>query len=113
MAGRKPKLTDVKKWEGNPGKRKLNTKELIPAKGMPAAKKEWERPADLMNQMGVLTEVDMAVLSMWNMIYARAADKVPILITAGKKIQTLRLFYWPKTKKRRKWLIEQSEPNRG
>ena len=36
MAGRKPKPTAVKKLEGNPGKRKLNTKELVPAKGMPA-----------------------------------------------------------------------------
>ena len=68
MAGRKPKPTAIKKLEGNPGKRKLNTKEPIPAKGMPEcpqwllaeAKKEWERLADLMNQMGVLTEVDMA-----------------------------------------------------
>lgn len=33
MAGRKPKPTAVKKLEGNPGKRKLNTKEPIPAKG--------------------------------------------------------------------------------
>lgn len=65
MAGRKPKPTAVKKLEGNPGKRKLNTKEPVPAKGMPAcpdwlmpeAKKEWERLAKLMNQMGVLTEV--------------------------------------------------------
>ena len=68
MAGRKPKPTAIKKLEGNPGKRKLNTKEPIPAKAMPEcpqwllaeAKKEWERLADLMNQMGVLTEVDMA-----------------------------------------------------
>ena len=36
MAGRKPKPTAVKKLEGNPGKRKLNTKEPVPAKGMPA-----------------------------------------------------------------------------
>jgi phage terminase small subunit len=50
MAGRKPKPAAVKKLEGNPGKRKLNTEEPIPAKGMPAcpdwlmpeAKKEWE-----------------------------------------------------------------------
>lgn len=35
MAGRKPKPTAVKKLEGNPGKRKLNTKEPVPAKGMP------------------------------------------------------------------------------
>lgn len=61
MAGRKPKPTAIKKLEGNLGKRKLNTKEAIPAKGMPDcpgwllpdAKKEWERLADLMNQMGV------------------------------------------------------------
>ena len=54
--------------EGNPGKRKLNTNEPVPEKGkpdcpewlLPEAKKEWERLADLMNQMGVLTEVDMA-----------------------------------------------------
>ncbi len=32
MAGRKPKPTAVKKLEGNPGKRKLNTNEPIPAK---------------------------------------------------------------------------------
>lgn len=70
MAGRKPKPTAVKKLEGNPGKRKLNTKEPVPAKGMPTcpnwllpeAKSEWKRLAELMNQMGVLTEVDRAHL---------------------------------------------------
>ena len=36
MAGRKPKPTVVKKLEGNPGKRKSNTKEPVPAKEMPA-----------------------------------------------------------------------------
>ena len=36
MAGRKPKPTAIKKLEGNPGKRKLNTKEPIPAK-------DWRR----------------------------------------------------------------------
>lgn len=57
MAGRKPKPTAVKKLEGNPGKRKLNTKEPVPAKGMPTcpnwllpeAKSEWKRLAELMN----------------------------------------------------------------
>ena len=50
MAGRKSKPTALKKLEGNPGKRKLNTKEPVPGKGMPdcpkwllpEAKKEWE-----------------------------------------------------------------------
>ena len=34
MAGRKPKPTALKKLEGNPGKRELNTKEPVPDKGM-------------------------------------------------------------------------------
>ena len=34
MAGRKPKPTALKKLEGNPGKRKLNTKEPNPGKGI-------------------------------------------------------------------------------
>ena len=37
MAGRKPKPTALKKLEGNPGKRKLNTKEPVPGKGIPFA----------------------------------------------------------------------------
>ena len=49
MAGRKPKPTAVKKPEGYLGKRKLNTKEPVPTKGMPdcpewhlaEAKKGW------------------------------------------------------------------------
>lgn len=83
MAGRKPKPTALKKLEGNPGKRKLNTKEPIPAKGMlncpewllPEAKKEWERLADLMNQMGVLTEVDMAAFAAYCQSYLKRADR--------------------------------------
>ena len=51
MAGRKPKPTALKKLEGNPGKRKMNTKEPVPGKGMPdcpkwllpEAKEEWKR----------------------------------------------------------------------
>ena len=35
MAERKPKPTAVKKLEGNPGKRKQNTKEPVPGKGIP------------------------------------------------------------------------------
>ena len=66
MAGRKPKPTAIKKLEGNPGKRKLNTKEPIPVKGMPTcpewllpeAKKEWDRLADLMNQMNAESELN-------------------------------------------------------
>ena len=36
MAGGKPKPTAVKKLEGNPSKRKLNSKEPVPEKGISA-----------------------------------------------------------------------------
>ena len=66
MAGRKPKPTALKKLEGNPGKRKLNTKEPMPGKGMPdcpkwllpEVKMEWERLCVKLSEMGVLTEID-------------------------------------------------------
>ena len=52
MAGRKPKPTAIKKLEGNPGKRKLNTKKPIPAKGMP----------DFMSGLGVLALVSSIIM---------------------------------------------------
>ncbi len=71
MAGRKPKPTALKKLGGNPGKRKLNTKEPVPAKGMPEcpkwllpeAKEEWKRLCQKLSDMGVLTEIDMAAFA--------------------------------------------------
>ena len=71
MAGRKPKPTALKKLEGNPGKRKLNTKEPVPEKGMPdcpkwllpEAKEEWKRLCQKLSEMGVLTEIDMAAFA--------------------------------------------------
>ena len=80
MAGRKPKPTALKKLEGNPGKRKLNTKEPVPAKGMPdcpkwllpEAKMEWERLCVKLSEMGVLTEIDMAAFAAYCQSYARS-----------------------------------------
>ena len=50
-------------------------KEGIPMTGRKpkptAMKKEWERLAKLMNQMGVLTEVDMAAFAAYCQSYAR------------------------------------------
>lgn len=96
MAGRKPKPTVVKKLEGNPGKRKLSTKEPIPAKGMPncpewllpEAKKEWERLVDLMNQMGVLTEVDMAAFAAYCQSYARWKEAQEHIDSGGSTFET-------------------------
>ena len=77
MAGRKPKPTAVKKLEGNPGKRKLNTKEPNPGKGMPdcpawllpEAKTEWIRLSEKLNQMGVLTENDRSAFAAYCQSY--------------------------------------------
>ena len=81
---------------GNPGKRKLNTKEPVPAKGMPdcpewllpEAKKEWERLADLMNQMGVLTEVDMAAFAAYCQSYARWKEAQEHIDSEGSTFET-------------------------
>ena len=79
MAGRKPKPTALKKLEGNPGKRKLNTKEPVPGKGipdcpkwlLPEAKEEWKRLCQKLSEMGVLTEIDMAAFAAYCQSYAR------------------------------------------
>ncbi len=79
MAGRKPKPTALKKLEGNPGKRKLNTKEPVPEKGMPdcpkwllpEAREEWKRLCQKLSEMGVLTEIDMAAFAAYCQSYAR------------------------------------------
>ena len=77
--GRKPKPTAIKELEGNPGKRKLNTNEPKPrAKAPPCpkwleddAKKEWRRLAKQMENLGTLTEVDMAAFAGYCQAYAR------------------------------------------
>ena len=77
--GRKPKPTAVKVLEGNPGKRSLNTNEPKPVKKAPRcpawledeAKKEWKRMAKQMEQLGILTEIDMAAFAGYCQAYAR------------------------------------------
>lgn len=96
MAGRKPKPAALKKLEGNPGKRKLNSKEAVPAKGMPTcpdwlmpeAKKEWRRLAELMNQMGVLTEVDVAAFAVYCQSYARWKEVQEHIISGVSTFET-------------------------
>jgi P27 family predicted phage terminase small subunit len=96
MAGRKPKSTAVKNLEGNPGKRKLNNKEPVPARGMPdcpewllpEAKKEWQRLCDLMNQMGVLTEVDMAAFAAYCQSFARWKEAQEHIDSDGSTFET-------------------------
>ena len=79
MAGRKPKPTALKVLEGNPGKRKINTREPVPAKGMPTcpawlkpeAKAEWRRLANRLHEMGVLSVIDRAAFAAYCQSFAR------------------------------------------
>lgn len=95
-AGRKPKPTAMKKLEGNPGKRKLNTKEPIPAKGMPScpawllpdAKTEWKRLCNELNQMGVLTEIDRSAFAAYCQSYARWKEAQDHINSEGATYET-------------------------
>ena len=94
--GRKPKPTAIKVLEGNPGKRKLNQNEPQPMKKAPAcpkwleaeAKKEWKRLAKKMEQMGVLTEVDMAVFAGYCQAYARWQEAEEFISQHGTIVKT-------------------------
>ena len=87
--GRKPKPTALKVLEGNPGGRPLNPNEPKPAKKAPRcpswledeAKKEWKRMGKTLEQMGLLTEMDMAAFAGYCQAYARcscAPDRSPV-----------------------------------
>ena len=77
--GRKPKPSALKELEGNPGKREINTNEPRPVKKAPPcpkwlepdARKEWRRLAKQMEQIGILTEVDMTAFAGYCQAYAR------------------------------------------
>ncbi len=71
MAGRPPKPTQLKIIEGNPGKRPLRRGEPQPQRGIPSrpgwlspeAKREWNRVAPELDRMGLLAEIDRALLA--------------------------------------------------
>lgn len=84
VRGRKPKPTAIKELEGNPGKRPLNKNEPKPDKKAPRcpawleeeAKKEWKRTGTMLEQLGLLTEMDMAA-------FAATAKHMPV----GKRLR--------------------------
>jgi P27 family predicted phage terminase small subunit len=79
MRGRKPKPTAIRKAEGNPGKRAFNPHEPLPPGGKPScpphlstvAKTEWKRICGILYDMGVITQIDRAVLAGYCQAYAR------------------------------------------
>lgn len=102
VRGRRPKPTALKRLNGNPGKRALNPAEPEPPEGMPTcpdhlsdiAQAEWQRLAETLHDMGVLTVVDRAALAAYCQAYGRwveAEQKMksspPLIKTASGYVQ--------------------------
>ena len=96
MPGRKPKPTALKVLEGNPGKGEINRHEPAPGKGMPKcprwllpeARKEWNRLAKKLNQMGVLTEIDQAAFAAYCQAWARWKEAQEAINECGAVYET-------------------------
>ena len=94
--GRKPKPSALKELEGNPGKREINTNEPHPVKKAPPcpkwlepdAKKEWRRLAKQMEQLGILTEVDMSAFAGYCQAYARWKEPEEFITQHGTIVKT-------------------------
>jgi len=94
--GRKPKPTVLKELEGNPGKRSLNEFEPKPHKRAPKcppwldaeAKKEWKRVAKQLEELGILTEVDMAAFAGYCEAYARWKEAEEFISKHGTIVKT-------------------------
>lgn len=79
MRGRKPKPTSLKLIEGNPGRRPLGERGAEPYGGAPtcpahlcpSAKAEWKRLANQLQLLGLLSQLDRAVLAAYCQAYGR------------------------------------------
>ena len=77
--GPAPKPNELKKLEGNPGKRTTNRNEPRPAQKIPPcpkhlsneARKEWRRVSKQLVQLKLVTEVDRAALAAYCQAWAR------------------------------------------
>ena len=82
MRGRKPKPTVLKILYGNPGKRRLPTDEPQPPLEIPhppdhldeVARKEWTRITRLLNDLGMIAQLDMAGIAAYCVSFSRWAD---------------------------------------
>ena len=99
--GRKPKPTALKVLEGNPGKRPLNPFEPTPDAKMPdcpewleeEAKAEWNRLAEPMFRLGLLTELDMAAFASYCQAYARWQEAEQFISQHGSIVKTANGFW--------------------
>lgn len=96
MPGPAPKPTRLKLLAGNPGKRKLNKYEPKPARKAPKcpshlskeAKKEWKRIVPELEDLGLLTRVDMAALGAYCAAFGRWVEAEKALKQEGLTVTT-------------------------
>lgn len=82
LKGRKPKPTNLRIIEGNPGKRPINKDEpkppaVTPTRPewlLPEAKREWNRVAPVLESMGLLMVVDRAALAGYCQAWGRYVE---------------------------------------
>ncbi|MBR1443116.1 MAG: phage terminase small subunit P27 family [Firmicutes bacterium] len=94
--GRKPKPTAMKILEGNPSRRALNENEPKPHTAVSdcpewledEAKAEWARMGGILEDMGVLTEVDTTAFAGYCQAYARWKEAEEFLSQHGSIIRT-------------------------
>jgi P27 family predicted phage terminase small subunit len=96
MAGRRPKPTHLKLLQGNPGKRPINAHEPkppleilpVPAELSGRAKEEWERMAQPLAQLGLLSSIDGAAFAAYCTLAARWRDAEDALKKTGPVVKS-------------------------
>ena len=102
MRGRKPKPSQKKKLEGNPGKRKLNKREPRPRVSSRVEAAEIDRRAHefiatylpQLQAMGIFTDADQAALELMSVHYSIAWRAAEIVTREGLMLKNA--FGWAK-----------------
>jgi P27 family predicted phage terminase small subunit len=96
MRGRKPLPSNVVRLRGNPGKRRLNDAEPRPAARVPPcpaclgdeARKEWQRLAKELGELGLLTRLDRALLAAYCQAHALWVEAVASIERYGTMVKS-------------------------
>ena len=96
MRGRRPKPTRLKALTGSPGKRPLNSAELNPQPAVPecppelgpVARREWDRLADELGALRLLTNLDRAALAAYCGAYSLWAEATEAIQKYGTMIKS-------------------------
>lgn len=95
MRGRKPKPLEVRRLEGNPGKRALDASRMpqfdralprCPTHLNERARREWRRVVHELHNAGVVTKIDRTILAMYCTVYGRWENAEEMIAEQGAVI---------------------------